>query len=93
MIMLLELGAQVHSLQLFDRVNVCLSSGVKARRSVSPPEPHGLKVIPGQLVVEILLQSEYYKSAKCHDYDASLDRAVLGTYPSEYSCRLGSVED
>jgi hypothetical protein len=40
---------------------------VKVRRNIPPPKPHSLEVLPGQLVVEILLQSEKDKLAKCHD--------------------------
>lgn len=65
--MLRELGAQVHSLQLFNRASGCLSPRVKIRRNVPPPKPHGLEVLPRQLVVEILLRSEKDKLAKCHD--------------------------
>jgi hypothetical protein len=56
MIMLRELGTQIHGLQLFNRANGCLSPRVKVRRNVPPPKPHSLEVLPGQLVVEILLQ-------------------------------------
>lgn len=68
--MLLELGAQIHSLQLFGRSKGCLSSGVKVRRNVPPPTPYSLEVVRRQLVVEILLQSEIDKLAKCRDYHA-----------------------
>lgn len=68
--MLVELSAQIHGLQLFDRANGCLGPRVKVRRNVPSPEPHSLEVLPRQLVVEILLQSGVDKLAKCHDYYA-----------------------
>ena len=64
--MLLELGAQVHGLQLLGRVNDCLSSRVKARRNVLSGESHRLEVLLRQLVIEILLQRELHKLARCY---------------------------
>lgn len=85
-IMLLELSAQIHCLQLLDGGQGCLSFRTKVRRNVLPGESHSLEVCLCQLVVEVLLWREGHKSAMCHTYP-------LGTpYPGEDSCRLGSVE-
>lgn len=45
--MLLELGAQVHCLQLFGGSKGCLSSGAKARRNILPRKADGLEVFLG----------------------------------------------
>lgn len=55
LIMPLELGAQIHCLQLCGGIKWCLSSRVKARRNVLTREPHSLEVLLRQLMVEILL--------------------------------------
>lgn len=75
--MFLELGAQIHRLQLLGGIKWCLSSRAKAWRNVFPRESHRLEVCLRQLVVEILLQDECYKSAKCHDRHLCWDSALL----------------
>lgn len=55
LIMPLELGAQIHCLQLFGGIKGCLSSRVKARRNVLTRESHSLEVLLRQLMVKILL--------------------------------------
>ena len=55
LIMPLELGAQIHCLQLLARIKGCISFRVNTRRDVLTREPHSLEVLLRQLMVEILL--------------------------------------
>jgi hypothetical protein len=58
MILLPELDAQIHCLQLLSGIKRGLSPRMKARRHVLTRKTHSLEVLLRQLMVEILLQSK-----------------------------------
>lgn len=90
MILLAELGAQIHCLQLFSGIKRGLGPRMKARRNVLTRETHSREVLLRELVVEILLRRESHKLAKCHNCYAVFERI---TNPCEDTGRLCSVED